>query len=138
MWDMLSEQRELIGEPNGADKIRVLVIEPNKVPCPLDVSNDLETFQKLVDGLIEAVYFDEPGICGYCNDEGKLMGLEGNRRLGGDIICGTLVILGSDDEGGNISLTDEQVEKYTELFKEPDVITQDEIQSSLCYEIYIF
>ncbi|MEA4912416.1 MAG: DUF3846 domain-containing protein [Oscillospiraceae bacterium] len=138
MWDMLSEQRELIGEPKGENTIRVLVVEPNKAPYPLDVPNRLDTFQRLVDGLIEAVYFEEPGICGYCNDEGKLIGLEANRRFGGDIICGNLVILGSDDEGGNVSLTDEQIERYTEMFKEPEVISQDEVRSSLSYEIFTF
>lgn len=133
---MLSEQRELIGEPKGENRIRVLVVEPNKEPYPAEVENKLETFQQLVGGLIEGVYFDEDNVCGYCNDEGKLIGLPGNRHYCGDILCGNLVILGSDDEGGNVSLTDEQIEKYTEMFKEPEVISDNEVRDSCSFGIH--
>lgn len=134
---MLLEQRELIGEPKGEDRIRVLMVEPHKAPYTVEVSNKLETFQKLVGGLIEAVYFDDDSVGGYCNDGGKLLGLPANRRLYGDVICGNFVIFGHGDDGANVSLTDEQVEKYTEMFKEPEVISQDEIRAASGLNIFL-
>ena len=34
-----------------------------------------------------------------CNEEGKLIDLPGNRRVGDDIIAGTFYVCGSDDAG---------------------------------------
>ena len=77
------EETALQKEP----EITVLKVEPGKEPEEVTIPNTLEAMQEMVGGFIEIVYLD--GVCLVCNEEGKLMGLEGNRRVGRDIISGT-------------------------------------------------
>lgn len=75
------------------DCIQVLVLEPQKNPYVSTVKNDYRAMQELVGGCIEFVPLSELNCHLYCNDEGKLNGLTGNRRMdNGDIICGTFFI----------------------------------------------
>jgi len=50
--------------------MRVLMIEPGKVPTIMKIGNNLESMQKAVDGLIEVTSFDE-NIVLVDNEEGK-------------------------------------------------------------------
>ncbi len=45
----------------------------------------------MVGGYIEVLPLSD--VCLVCNEDGKLLGLEGNRRLGNDIIVGCRHIL---------------------------------------------
>lgn len=95
-------------------KIRILVVEPSKEPRQIKVEHTLENLQRLVGGLIEYVELD----CNtdlICNEEGKLLGLELNRKLGNDIIAGTFLIVGQHN-GETISLSRKQIKKYKEMF----------------------
>ena len=68
-------------------------------------------------------------LCGaphnVCNDEGKLIGLELNRGLRDehgeiyDVMAGTFLVVGLGEDSFT-SLTPEQVQKYTEHFKQPE------------------
>ena len=68
-------------------------------------------------------------LCGaphnVCNDEGKLIGLELNRGLRDehgeiyDVMAGTFLVVGLSEDSFT-SLTPEQVQKYTEHFKQPE------------------
>lgn len=99
--------------------MRILIIEPQKVPYEAEIIKDLASMQKIVGGLIQAVDLDENTSL-VCNEEGKLIGLEGNRRVGRDIIAGTFFLCGFNEEGEFTSLNDEQIKKYSERFKEPE------------------
>ena len=107
------------------NKIRVLVVEPGKAPYAKQIENDYRAMQKLVDGCIEFVPLPEPDCHLYCNDEGKLIGLELNRGLRDedgnlyDIMAGTFLVVGLSEDSFT-SLTPEQVQKYTEHFKQPE------------------
>ena len=90
--------------------MRVLMIEPMKEPYVVDIGNDLKSMQDVVGGLIEVINLEDD-IVMVDNEEGKLIGLEGNRRVGRDIIAGTFFLCGSNDEGEFISLTEEQIDK---------------------------
>jgi len=46
------------------------------------------------------------------------------------------IICGSNDEGEMISLTDEQIKKYTERFKEPEYYTAEEVEDAIFIEVY--
>ena len=92
--------------------IRVLKIEPGRPPEEVKMANTLEALQEAVGGLIEVVTLDSD-VCLICNDEGKLIGLPGNRRLRDDIIAGTFVIVGDDGDGGLCALSDDAVRQYT-------------------------
>ena len=103
-------------------KLRVLVVEPGQPPAVQEIDGSLESMQRLVGGYIQAVYpFDDP-VALICNEEGKLLGLPMNRTLRDergvpyDIVCGTFFLAGivEDDFA---SLTDRQIEKYTDYYR---------------------
>ena len=110
--------------------IRVLIVEPDKLPYEKTIPNRLKDKQDIVGGNIEytRVDNDENAIL-ICNEEGKLDGLPYNRYIGHDIIAGTFMIVGDDpDVGEDRSLTDEQVDKYMRRFdKESIEETQTEL-----------
>ena len=108
-----------------ADKIRVLVIEPKKVPRVEFIENELKAMQSIVGGHLEVVRpprHRDDDVVAICNEEGKLRGLEPCRAMRlengvvWDILVGPLIILrapafAEEFEG----LTDEQVEKWMSL-----------------------
>lgn len=63
------------------------------------------------------------------NEESKLEGLPGNRRINGGIYAGTILIVADDGCGGTTDLTEEQVDKYTAMFAEPEEISDEEVQA---------
>jgi hypothetical protein len=66
-----------------------------------------------------------------CNEEGKLIGLEGNRRLGHDILVGVFYVMSENDEGELLSLTEEKIRYYTDRFWEPESFTQEQINATI-------
>lgn len=117
--------------------MRVLIIEPMKEPHVVDIENDLKSMQDLVGGQIEVINLEDD-IVMVDNEEGKLIGLEGNRRVGRDIIAGTFFLCGSNDEGEFVSLTEEQIDKYTNRFKEPEHYTPEQVEDSIRIEFYSY
>jgi len=85
-------------------EITVLMVEPGQHPKVTTLKDDLDSPQKAVSigadyqGLIEFVSLGN-GDCIMCYEEGKLIGLEGNRRLGNDILVGVFYIMSENDEG---------------------------------------
>ena len=118
------------------NRIKVLMVEPGKHPGVTTLENDLDALQKAVSigadyqGLIEIISLGN-GDCLLCNEEGKLIGLEGNRRLGNDIIVGVFYIMSEDEEGNLVSLTEKKIQYYTELFWEPERFDRTEIEATL-------
>jgi hypothetical protein len=111
----LNGMYELTPEPEKT--IRVLIVEPMEPPRVEMVPNTLEAKQAIVGGLIQAIYPYPEEVALVCNDEGKLIGLPLNRRVGHDIIAGNFFICGIDDRTASFSsLTDEQVKRYQEKF----------------------
>ena len=107
-------------------EITVVLLEPGKLARPAAIDASLESYQKIVGGMIEAFYpFEEP-VCIVCNEEGKLDGLslnravyaDSNRREMLDIIAGTCFICDCSGEDFG-SLSPEQLHRYTEQFKFP-------------------
>lgn len=107
------------------ERIRILKIEPQKSPYEKEINNDLEGIQGEVGGLFECIYLDEDCIL-VCNEEGKLNGMELNRRVCNDIIAGPFFIVGDSNDGEFISLTDEQIELYKKEFVEIQEFTGEE------------
>ena len=121
-------------------EIKVLMVEPGEYPKVTTLKNDLDSLQEAVSigaeykGLIEIVGLEE-GICILCNEEGKLIGLEGNRRLGRDILTGVFYVVGEDGEGNLTSLPEPMIEKYKQVFWTPQVFSENEIEASI-YTIF--
>lgn len=112
---------------------RMLVIEPHKAPYEMVIPDGLEPLQQAVGGWIECTYPFDDNTYVVGNEEAKLIGLEGNRRINGQIYAGTILIAGDDGEGGTMDLTDEQIQKYTEMFKTPEDITPEEVQNDIWF-----
>lgn len=114
---------------NVPEKMTVLVVEPMKEPYAKVIDPGYRALQKEVDGLIQAVYPYEDPVAIVCNDEGKLMGMELNRALRDedgqiyDIVAGTFLVVGIDDDDFG-SLSPDMVQKYTDLFKQPEQFLQ--------------
>ena len=107
--------------------MRVVYVEPHKPPYETDIPQTLEAEQKAVGGLIEMVDNGD-GTCIICNEEGKLIGMEANRRFGdgAGIIAGPFFVCGLDDEDFR-GLTDEEAERYLARFAEPEEISDEEL-----------
>ena len=100
------------------DLMRVLYVEPGKVPYEAEIRNTLEGMQ----------------LVG--NEEAKLLGMKGNRHLdGGGIIAGSFFICGDAGEDFR-SLTDDEVQKYMDKYAEPEDISDEETQSDIGFTIY--
>ena len=114
------------------EKIKVLKVEPCKTPKVVTLVNELEELQKAVSigadyvGLIEIIAIDDD-ICILCNEEGKLLGLEPNRRIGHDVICGVFYIVRVKD-GKLQSLTDADVVKYSLEYWATESFTKDDLE----------
>lgn len=78
----------------GMEGKRALFVTPHHTPVEIRISDDLKSMQRAVGGLIEMIcpFEDESAIL-VCNEEGKLNGMEGNRRLEGDVIAGPFFII---------------------------------------------
>ena len=120
----------------NAKEITVLMVEPGQHPKVTTIKDDLDSLQKAVSigadyqGLIEFVSLGN-GDCIMCNEEGKLIGLEGNRRLGDDILVGVFYIMSENEDGDLVSLSERKIEHYTNVFWEPQTFDRSEIENSL-------
>lgn len=103
--------------------IRVLIVEPEKLPYEKVIPNRLKDKQEIVGGNIEYTYIeDNDNAALICNEEGKILGLPISRDIGHDIIAGTFIIVGDDPNlGEDRSLTDEQVEKFMKRFDKESI-----------------
>ena len=117
---------------------RVVYVEPGKPAVQKEIGTKLEDLQAEVGGLIECIYCHHDGTIIVANDEAKLIGMEGNRRLdNGSIIAGPFFVIG--DGGENFrSLTDAEVSRYVQQYAEPQQISQAEVQRDMGWVFYSF
>ena len=116
--------------------MRVVYVEPGEKTYTAEILHTLEAEQKAVGGLIEPIYNEDDTIM-VGNEESKLMGMQGNRRIGdgSSIIAGPFFICGDTGEDFR-SLTDAEVDKYMERFAEPEDITDEEVQNDMGFRFY--
>lgn len=108
--------------------MKVVYVEPGKPAYEAEIRHELSAEQRAVGGLIEPVYLED-GICIVGNEEAKLIGMPGNRRLEtGGIMAGPFFVVG-DANGDFRSLTDEETQRMLEQFSEPHEISQDEVEA---------
>ena len=100
------------------NEITVLKVEPGKAPEQVTIPNTLKAMQELVGGHIEVINYQ--GACLICNEDGKLLGLEPNRRIGQDVIVGTFFLANSDLEGRMFSLSEEDLAHFQQQFAQPE------------------
>lgn len=117
-------------------KLTVVMVKPHKTPYVTEIADELSALQRCVGGYIEVVGNGD-GTLIICNEEGKLQGLEGNRRIhdGMSIIAGTFFVVGDDGENFR-SLTESEVMRYMDRFKNPEDIDQDEVEDDMGITFY--
>ena len=108
--------------------LKVVYVEPGKPPYEAEILHTLEAQQKAVGGFIEPVYLEDD-ITLVGNEESKLIGMPGNRRLdSGSIIAGPFYLVG--DTGDDFrSLTDEEAQRMMKRFEQPEDISPEEVES---------
>ena len=121
--------------------IRVLKVALGEHPMETTLVNDLDELQKAVSigasyqGLIEIIEIED-GVCILCNEEGKLIGLEGNRRIGTDIITGVFYVTGEDDDGDLASLPADMIEKYMLRFWKIESFSEEDIMKAVVMKFF--
>lgn len=104
--------------------VKILVVEPEKKPYSREISDDVHGMQEVVRGLIEPIRFEPKNdAIAFCNEEFLFNGSRPNRQVGGVMVHRTFFVVGNVfNEYGeeiSVSLTDEQIEKYSEKFESP-------------------
>ena len=123
--------------------IRVLKVAPRERVEVVELANNLDSLQKAVSigmegqGLIEIIELDA-STCILCNEEGKILNLEPNRRLGNDILCGVFYVTGQNKQGDLASLSTAGVEKYSKLFEDIPDISEEEVVKSMVMRFYAY
>ena len=122
-------------------EITVLKVAPMCEPEIVTLKNDLRSLHEAVSidapyvGLIEIVNMDAK-TCLVMNEEGKLLGLAPNRRLGYDILCGVFYVVGQDSRGNLTSLSPAAMERYQKIFATPEIIDAEEAEASMMAMFY--
>ena len=116
--------------------MRIVYVEPHRPAFEAEIPHEYEAESKAVGGLIEVVGNGDE-TCIVCNDEGKLIGMEGNRHLdnGVSIIAGPFFVCGETLDDFR-SLTDEETQKYLERFSEPEDISRAEVEADMGFTFY--
>ena len=112
--------------------MKILLIAPGTKPRMVNIEHTLAAMQELVGGTIQAIYPFADKVALVCNDEGKLLGLPLNRAIRDpatgqilDVIAGSFFICGLGKEDF-ASLTEEQVQCYTQMFRCPEIFIHGE------------
>lgn len=129
------EERAALQEEN---LLAVVFVEPHKKPVIRKLRNEYEDISHAVGGLIEHIY-QEDGTILVANEESKLLGMEGNRRIhdGKSILAGPFFVVGDDGEDYR-SLTETEIKKYMERFDEIEEITPEEVADDMWMTVTTF
>lgn len=117
--------------------LRILKVEPGKPPYEKEIRDKLEDIQAEVGGLFEIIYLPS-GTLLCCNEEGKLNGMEPNRTVGSDIICGPFFLVGDSHDGEFASLQDSEIAELTKQFAQPEQFTGQEPGLQPCMQFFTF
>ncbi len=115
--------------------IEVLLVEAGERPRKEIIFNSIEDFKIIVNECTafpadaEIVEIEE-NVALVRNEEGVLLGLKGNRRIGDEIIAGTFFVAGIDDDGEITSLSDDKIEKYRKRFWRIEKFTDKEVSDA--------
>lgn len=114
--------------------MRVLVVEPNKKPYVKEIDGSGEALRKIIKGDLEITvpFIDDDRVHLACDEIGAIKRRPFNRALKtsagivNGLINGTFCLYNTDDERDKmVDFSDEQIQYYTELFKDIDPIVNE-------------
>ena len=113
--------------------MKVLIVEPLKVPYKKEIDGSLASMQAVVGGLIQLLYpFEDAELALICNDEGKLLGLPYNRALRDedgriyDVVAGTFFLCRAPADSENLEgLTEGQMKFGKERFGRAEIFIRN-------------
>ena len=111
----------LMVPPNGHPTITQLVDDGKFLDRAVSVDTDYQ--------LTASALKIETGIIALHSDEGMLLTIQPNRRIGKKIIAGTFYIVGIH-KGNLRSLTDQEIARFTLRFWDVEIHTEDEVFDS--------
>ena len=114
------------------NRIKVMVFEPLREPHIEHIKNTKEVYQNVVEGEYKAQPLDRQTVLIH-NVKDKELELVPNRHVGKDIICGTFFIARDTGEDMYASLSDDQMKYYYQMYKESEVISQQDVKENLLY-----
>ena len=115
--------------------ITALLVKVGEEPKPIKIANELKAFQHAVGGYIEFYPLEGGRAAIIMDEEGKLKGYAGNRRVGHEIIAGDFLIVGDNGRGECVSLTPKQIDRYSDRFKEPEAYTEAQVEENIMIEV---
>lgn len=114
------------------NRIKVMVFEPLREPHIEHIKNTKEVYQNVVEGEYKVQPLDRQTVLIH-NVKDKELELVPNRHVGKDIICGTFFIARDTGEDMYASLSDDQMKYYYQMYKESEVISQQDVKENLLY-----
>lgn len=113
-----------ITQTDHEDMMKILVVENDKEPYPVEIRKDIRAMQSVVGGSIEPIHFEsKDDAVVWCNDEFLLNRSAPNRMVENCLVHGTFYVAGNSQneygEWDSCSLTDEQIEQYSKMFEHP-------------------
>ena len=134
LYDAATNKQFITVETSGGNTFYIVIdydkpVDEDGEQYVKEINSDLHSLQAEVGGDIGATYPYSDPVALVCNDEGKLIGLELNRRLRDengeiyDIVAGTFLVVGLGEEDF-ASLSPELIQKYMEQFKTPERFMQ--------------
>ena len=114
------------------NRIKVMVFEPLREPHIEHIKNTEEAYKNIVEGEYKAQPLDKQTVLIH-NVKDKELELVPNRHVGKDIICGTFFIAKDTGEDMYASLSDDQMKYYYQMYKESEVISQQDVKENLLY-----
>ena len=123
--------------------IRALMVEPMKYPRDVYLESTMSALKSAVsigcDELCEVKAKKlEKGIYAIFNQDMYYYDLQGNRKIGKDIIAGIFYVLATDANHHPQSLSDNELQKYLNKFWEPEHFTYEDIIESMFNEMDVF
>lgn len=102
---------------NNKIEIEVIIIKPKERPRVEQISSDINSFQRQVDGLLRSIPHSLDGESVIiCNDNDKKYAP--NRSINGEMVHGTIVIAGFDNDTGEFkSLSPQQQKDYLNKYR---------------------
>ena len=110
--------------------IKAIMVKPKETPKTTELKVSIDSFNKAVSvdtdyDCLACCKRLERGVYILYADEGGVLFFPPNRRIGDDIISGVFYVIGAKD-GKPVSLTKKQIEKYTEMFANPEEYSEND------------